>query len=289
MSPVAQVQPKERNGSTKDENSSPSLKPMKTHRRVMICCVTFETVKVTRPIEYVGAERVYVLHWGRSGTVYAEFYDEVVRELKDKGLDQIIDVNIEVYRFNTTLEKLVSIMTKEREEGNDVYINISAGTMEFAAAATIASMMVEGVKPFTVHVKEYAIAGDEAIRRAFFIDDKPVGQAKSVFDPVQLPTFPIDMPPRDLVLGLRVLRERKEGKKNTKYGEMIKALTDAGVWEYRPERPKKDKLQAEKMFYSRHFIDGWIKQGWVNGKEGRGKQLEITESGKNVTEVFYRD
>ena len=90
-------------------------------------------------------------------------------------------------------------------------------------------------------------------------------------------------------MGLRVLRKRKEGKRNTKYGEMIKALTEAGVWDYRPDRPKKDPEQAKKMFYSRHFIDGWIKQGRVNGKDGRGKQLAITDSGRNVTEVFYRE
>ncbi len=289
MSSGKEVQSKDSGDDKRDQHGSSNLKPMKTNRRVMICCVTFETVKVTGPIGYVGAERVHILHWGKPGTVYADFYDEVVRALKKIGVNQLVDVNIEVFRFNAILEKLISIMTKERDEGNDVYINISAGTMEFAAAATIASMMVEGVKPFTVHVKEYTIAGDEAIRQAFFIDEKPVGQAKAVFDPVQLPTFPIDMPPRDLVVGLRILRERKEAKKNTKYGEMIKALIDAGVWDYKPERPKKDPEQAKKMFYSRHFIDGWIKLGWVNGKDGRGKQLEITESGKNVTEVFYRE
>ena len=289
MQSAAHVHQDNREKPKAEEDRSPPLKPMKTNRRVMICCVTFETVKVIQPIEYVGAEKVYMLHWSRPGTVYCKFYDEVVRELKEKGLSQLVDVNVEVYRFNNVLEKLISIMVEEREDGNDVYINISAGTMEFAAAATIASMMVEGVKPFTVHVKEYTIAGDEAIRQAFFIDSKPVGQAKAVFDPVQLPTFPIDMPPRDLVVGLRILRGRKEGKKNTKYGEMIKALTDAGVWDYKPERPKKDLEQAKKMYYSRHFIDGWIRQGWVNGKDGRGKQLGITESGKNVIEVFYRD
>ncbi len=70
---------------------------------------------------------------------------------------------------------------------------------------------------------------------------------------------------------------------------MIKALTEAGVWEHQPENLKREGLQAAKMYYSRHFIDGWIKQGWVNGKEGHRKHPEITESGKNVTEVFYMD
>jgi len=44
-----------------------------------------------------------------------------------------------------------------------------------------------------------------------------------------------------------------------------------------------------KMYYSRHYIDGWIKHGWIDGKEGRGRALTMTESGKNVTDIFYRD
>lgn len=48
-------------------------------------------------------------------------------------------------------------------------------------------------------------------------------------------------------------------------------------------------LQAEKMYYSRHYIDGWIKNGWVDGKDGRGRVLRITDSGTNVTDIFYLD
>ncbi len=201
MQSVAEVNSKDGKVNKADKERSNALMPMKAQRRVMICCVTFETVKVTQPIDYIKAEKIYILHFGNPGTVYAEFYDEVVRSLKDKGIDQVEEVNIEVYRFSILLEKLVSIMTKERVEGNDVYVNISAGTSEFAAAATVAAMMVEGVKPFTVHVKKYTIPNEEGIRKAYFENDKPVGNAKEVRDPVPLPVFPIEMPPRDLVWG----------------------------------------------------------------------------------------
>ncbi len=288
MRSVSEAKSKDEVVNRADEGRSNSLMPMKAQRRVMICCVTFETVKVTQPIDYIKAEKIYILHYGNPGTVYAEFYDEVVKSLRAEGIDQLEDVNIEVFRFSILLEKLVSIMTRERADGNDVYVNISAGTSEFAAAATVAAMMVEGVKPFTVHVKKYTIKDDEGIRKAYFESGKPVGVAKEVRDPVTLPVFPIEMPPRDLVVGLRILRERVENRKSTKYGEMIRALTEAGVWEHRPENLKRNELQAAKMYYSRHFIDGWVKQGWISGKEGRGKP-KITDSGNNVTEVFYKD
>jgi len=275
--------------SSKKKNISPRL-------RVVISCVTFETVKVVKPILNLRAEKVYILHYNNSApngssSIYGEFYQEVVRQLLDSGLKgcDIFERNLAVYRFKDVLTELITIMTSECSSGNEVYVNISAGTMEFAAAATIASMMVEGVRPFTVHTRGYTISGDEQIKRAFYIDGKPVGQTKDVAEPVELPTFPIDMPPKDLVVALRILRVKKASRLSTKYTSMVQAIKEAGVWNYDPEREGrvKDKCQAEKMYYSRHYIDGWIKNGWVSGKEGRGRELQITDSGINITDIFF--
>jgi hypothetical protein len=288
---------------TEGEQSSKKIAP---RIRVVIGCVTFETIKVVKPILDLRAEKVYILHKdssepGKPLSIYNEFFQEVVRQLHESGLKDrdIIERNVMVFRFKDVLSELVSIMTKERDDGNEVYINISAGSMEFAAAATIASMMVDGVRPFTVHTREYTISGEEAIRKAFYVGDKPVGQSSMVADPVELPTFQIDIPPMELVMALRELRRRKQGKQSTKYSLMIQAIKDAGAWTYDPEKERNMKakdaqkgdrlLQAEKMYYSRHYIDGWIKNGWVDGKDGRGRELQITNSGINVTDIFYLD
>lgn len=273
--------------------------------RVVICCVTFETVKVVNPIRDLRAEKVHILHWtggdqAKKETVYAEFYQAVVDQLHDLGLrdEGIVEHRVKVYRFKDVLSSLLAIMAEERRTGNDVYINVSAGSTEFAAAATLASMMVEGVKPFTVHARAYTISGEARIRKAFSIDGKLVGQTREVAEPVELPTFQIDLPPRELVVALRELRNRKEDRRSTRYTAMIKAIKDAGAWEYekgsagsvKGDDVRGDRaVQAEKMYYSRHYIDGWIKNGWVDGKSGRGRELSITDSGINVTDIFYRD
>lgn len=285
-------------------NEDKSVRKVSPKLRVVITCVTFETVKVVRPIKELRAEKVYILHYdsgakGEKPNVYTEFYDEVVRQLLENGLrrEDIVERNVKVFRFKDVLSDLVAIMTKEREDGNEVYVNVSAGSMEFAAASTVAAMMVRGVRPFTVHTRKYTVSGEEKVRRTFSINGKLVGQCAEVAGPVELPTFHIDMPPRDLVVGLRELRKRKERKQTTKYSVMIQAIKDAGAWTYDPEREAKRRAadrgrdekveQAEKMYYSRHYIDGWIRRGWVDGKAGRGRELQITDAGENVTDVFY--
>jgi hypothetical protein len=280
-----------------------SVRKVSPRLRVVITCVTFETVKVVKPIKELRAERVYILHYDSGSkakvNVYSEFYHEVVRQLLEYGLEEedIIERNVKVFRFKDVMSELVAIMAKERKNGNEVYVNVSAGSMEFAAAATVAAMMVKGVKPVTVHTREYTVSGDEKVRKTYSVGGKLIGQCLEVAEPVELPTFHIDMPPRDLVIGLRELRNRKDKKQTTKYSVIIQAIKDAGAWTYDPEKEAKFKaadprrgervMQAEKMYYSRHYIDGWIRRGWVDGKAGRGRDLVITDSGENVADVFY--
>lgn len=271
--------------------------------RVVISCVTFETVKIVQPIRDLRAERVYLLHWGmgsdKKSSIYSEFYCEVVRQLNELGLkdEDIVERKVEVFRFKKVLAELLAVMSHEMEMENDVYVNVSAGTSEFAAAATVASMMVKGVKPFTVHTKEYTISGEDRIRECYSIDGKLVGQSREVREPTELPTFHLSPPPEDLVVALRILRDRKKRGQSTKYSAMIQSIKEAGAWTYDAERltKLKDKdtrhgeraLQAEKMYYSRHYIDGWIRNGWVDEKEGRGKSMRVTSAGDNVADIFY--
>ena len=241
---------------------------MKVGLRVAAACVTFETVKVSSPIAYMGkVDRVYLLHYIRSDemgqeNIYGSFYQEVVRQLREEqGIEDIRPVMVKVYRFPDVLQKMVEILSREQEEGNTVYVNISAGPNEYAAAAAIASMMVQNE------------------------GDTPVGMSKKVYDPRDLPCFNIDLPEEDLVRGLGVLRTRLEKGHRTSYGAMIGALKDEGCWERPPEEEARGVTQAEKMYYSRHFIREWSEKDWVV-RDRRGR-MELTDDGRTVTEVFY--
>jgi hypothetical protein len=279
---------------------------MSPRLRVVISCVTFDVVKVVEPIKDLRAERVYLIRWESGGpkikrSALGEFYTEVCDRLREIGFrdGDIVERKVDVYQFKKVMGELLAIMFMERGLGNDVYINLSAGSMEFVAAATVASMMVDGVKPFTVHSKRYTISNMEKMMELYRVDGKLVGQTVEVDEPTELPSFHISPPPRDLVIGLRVFRKRRENNLSTKYTAMIQDITEAGAWTYDQEKVEDQRApgtgrgekvtQAEKMYYSRHYIDGWMKAGWVDGKNGRGRELKITGSGENVTDIFYLD
>jgi hypothetical protein len=263
---------------------------LKVGLRVAVACVAFETVKVTSPIAYMGkVDRVYLLHYIQTDemgeeNIYGSFYHEVVRQLREgQGIQDIRPIRVKVYRFPDVLREVVAILSAERDEGNSVYVNISAGPNEYAAAAAIASMMVEGAKPFTVGTKDWQIPEEDLT--IYFDGDTPVGMSKMVYDPRVLPCFRIKLPEEDIVRGLRALETRSDKGHRTSYSAMIDALKDEGCWGRAWDEDARGSTQAEKMYYARHFIDVWVDKGWVE-RDGRGR-LQMTEDGRTVTEVFY--
>jgi hypothetical protein len=262
---------------------------MKISSKVVVSCVVFETYKIVQPIEHLkGAGKVYLIHWiskrnPEGGSIYRDFYSRNV-EMLSKVIDptSIIEVIAEVYDFKKMLATILSILREERARGNEVFINISSGTSEYAAVATIASMMVPGVRPFSVRTREWQISGEERIREIYYEDGVPVGQSRSVYDPEDLPIFHISMPEQRLVEGLRILDSKIKAKKSTSYASVIGDLRRTGLWR---EDAGERVTQSDKMYYLRNFLEPWIANGWVERTGKRG--LAITDVGRHVAEIFY--
>jgi hypothetical protein len=282
----------------------------KVRLRVVISCVTFETVKIVQPIEYLRGDKVYLIHMSsrngpsiapRKTDIYQEFYDEVHRQILDLGIgeDSIVEMNLDIMDLSGLMQELLPIMEREVSDGNEVLVNVSAGSTEYILAATLASMMVKGAKPFIVHNRRYSMSDDQEVRKAYYRNGKPVGLAAEVGSPKYLPPFSIEKPKRDLIVGLRVLR-KNEGKNGCHdYSKMIKGLQEMGVWTHEP-RTEHDgvdgsgkKRQTEKMYYCRHFIDRWMDEGWVEANDAassrKRKALKLTDEGKNMIDIFYKE
>ena len=267
-------------------------------KRIMIACVTFETTKVTEPVDFYEINKLHIIHYVRdpssdNGRIYQSFYDRVVsivNERSPRHVD-IVEHNEKVSDFSNMLRTVLSIIRSEKAENPDcdIYVNISSGTSEYAAASAIASMMVPETIPFSVGTSEYTIP-TERIPDIYYIDGEPVGLTKSTFDPRTLPSYSIDMPEEHLVRGLRILDEmNKEGKKTTS-GKVITRLKDKNVWyrdtETSDPNKKSTQRQTEAVYYQRDFINKWLKNEWIEKDELRGSYI-LTEKGRIVIDTFY--
>ena len=104
-------------------------------RRIMIACVTFETAKITEPIEFYEANRIHLIRYSKDPDdkeiIYNLFYERVVELVGQMGRDiEIVEHNEVVFDFRTMLRTVLEIIQSEnrKEEGCEIYVNVSAGT-----------------------------------------------------------------------------------------------------------------------------------------------------------------
>lgn len=274
--------------------------PSGRKKRIMVACVTFETSKVVEPALYYEINKAHIIHYvkdpdSESGKIYDRFRRRVCERLESESPREveIVEHNERVSDFSVMLRTVLSIIQMENsgEEGCEIYVNISSGSPEYAAAATVASMMVPGTIPFSVNTKEYTVSTDR-IRDVYFVDDQPVGMTKTTYPPRTMPIYAINIPEEHLVRGLRILGHRNEAKLSVTSGRMVEALKEAGLW-YRdtesddPDR-KANQRQTEAVYYQRDFISKWLKNGWIVKDDLRNRYV-LTESGTTVIGTFYTD
>lgn len=284
---------------------------LKGKERIVISCVTFETVRVSDPVRIYEATRAHLIHYvskNKPSEVYAKFYDKVCKTITEEsgGKVEIIEHLEYVSNFTIMLRKVLQIIHEEKTNCGghcDIYVNISAGTPEYSAAAAIASMMVEDVFPFSVNASD---GGYQVPPEAFFDEsNEPVGMIKETRPPERLPYHHIDIPERRLVDGLRefyVLTTKKTGSGAIKYQKVkapvvVEALIEKGIWErrdrYRDDIDDKGNLvisektkKSDAVTYQRDFVEKWYARKWIEKVE-YPKRYTITEKGRTVLETFY--
>ncbi len=260
--------------------------------RVMICCVTFETVKATDPVRFYKCEKVYVIHYikpgAERGDVFRDFYDRVCEILEEENPGIAIEeVHGSMNRFDDMLATVTHIIEKEQERCRgmcDIFVNISSGSPEYSAAAAIASMMNANVTPFSVNSREYSVGTEEAIREAYYRDGKPVGLTSATYEPRHLPVYGIPKPEEHLVRGLRVVQELQDRGMRSKSSDVVPVLKERGIW--LREETGSGRKQSDAVRYHRDFTSEWMKRGWAE-KDEYTSRLRITPKGERILKTFY--
>lgn len=274
--------------------------------RVMVACVTFETVKVSDPVEFYTADKVYLIHrTAPKHPVYQEFYDRTVEIISRSNRKiEIVEVDRAVWDFSEMLRTVVGIIDWEIEHTVEceIFVNISAGSPEYTAAAAIGSMMYKDdiVKTIAVAGKQYTVQSDEDVRRSYFEREEetgrlvPVGLTKSTKPPVQIQRIHIKRPEEPLVRGLRIY-DRHARMPDGRYRKVtaptiIEDLKAEGLWKHNVDPADSVKVKNEKssnaVYFHRDFIERWLKHNYIK-RDDFDKKYILTDEGQRVIEIFY--
>lgn len=264
----------------------------------MISCVTFETVKIAEPVRFYEATKIHLIHYvkdpqSENGKIYAEFYERVCEMIHENATApvEIIRHMENVNDFTTMLRTILCIIEDENDmdEPSDIFVNISAGTSEYAAAAAVASMMMPGTIPFSVSTVEYQVKN---VRETFYENKKPVGLTRTVRNPKCLPKYTITIPDKNVVQGLRILDEMNKKKLPTKGPDVIRILKESNLWRREEgeivfdHRGKIKITRSDSVYYFRDFVEKWLSNGWVYRDEFK-KRYFLTDEGRIILDTFY--
>ncbi len=160
-----------------------------------------------------------------------------------------------------------------------MFINLSSGTAEYVAAATLISMMHPDSIPFMIRTRDYVVS-PEQICSICSINGSPVGITRETYNPQLIPKIDVKMPDENLVKSLRIYVNS-----NMRASSVIASLKENGLW-VRDFDDGPNRKKYELVYYHRDFVKRWIAEGWVFKDEYRNRYL-LTDKGERVLNTFY--
>lgn len=293
---------------------------MKIVSRVVVSCVTTEVVKVVDPAVSIRADRIHLLNYvkrSREGNpsemarerLYDTVYEENVKRLKEADIEIVEHRDVRPYKFDECFHAIYDILTEEKRTGSALYVNVSAGSPEYAAAASIASMMIDGVSLFSVGAKasSYTVPFDKQLDLLTH-DGEIVGTAFEVYEPIGIDPFPLPTPDVESLKAMKVFASIPEATRSNV--NVIRELMRRGMWRFSQEdglkgttlemeesgehrtrlEEYKKRQRKEAVLYQRGYIDVWKKQqGWIEKSRAHPKRYCLTDKGKRYVNIFCSD
>ncbi len=293
-----------------------SLKPM---QRVMVACITNEVIKVTDPAVKLRIDRVHLINYVKKAEpgdedrakreeLYDAVYHENVSFFTKNGVEVCPHRDVKVFNFDACFRAVYEILIREHEKNSAVYVNIGSGPPEYAAAAAIASMMVDNVELFTVGTKADGFTTPME-RKSLTHEGKLVGTAFKVSEPIQIDKFPLDTPNLFLLRALSVFKKVPE--KDRSNVKVIRELIKAHLWKFTisekncaigtsveyesadgklidnsKKKTYEDRQRKEAVQYQRSYIENWKEQNLIEKSEISGKRYRITKKGERYLNIF---
>ena len=245
--------------------------PALANFRVHIAPVGFEIDRVVIPARDLKADKVWLLaHDNPSEDKGRPYLEKIQKELKSAKIKtEIFHVDrLDLFKIIRAVRDIV-----EKEEGNDIYVNVASGSKIHSIACTMACMIFndrKNIKPFYAEAKHYsAFEGKQ--------------QSTGVKRMMPLPNYEIHIPRPELIKALQVIKE-KGGRIQKK--EMAKIAQEKGIITINAREENFE--QARFASLDKNIIQPLLEQ-WKFvevEKIGRNRWIKITEAGSSAAEFL---
>lgn len=272
------------------------LKGMKNPLRVHICVVGFEIDRISEAAIKMKADKVYLISQ-KEEDQGREFLEENLRLLKEKNIQVVVEFAESVHDLSALLSIIKKII-REEDKDNYIFVNISSGSTLSTIAGTISSMMFKNrkVTPYYVKPERYPDStNDEEIKDLLTkLNLKRLPQSVGVKDIQEIPTFPIRLPEKELIVVLEYLQDSKNEKKqvtkkdliefskNNKYLKEMRENNSQLVGELEEKSKAKSSYKIDKESSPIHRDYAWLNQNIISKLKDDWNLIDVEKGGKFV-------
>lgn len=232
--------------------------------RVHIAPVGYEKDRISKPILGMKADRVWLLVHSKDNK--AHVYQQTVEGV-------LMNANIECKTAYCDITDLYDVLRAMREiinkeDGNEVFINVSSGSKIEA----IAGMMMSMIMTDTMDIHSYYVVPEGYINEPQ--NGEPLSEgAKDIFP---LPSYPMEKPGPQLIEILNILKTHK-GKMTKK--DLANAAYDSKLI----NASKKNPEQSKYMSLTKKILQPLEKWNLVKIEQvGRNREVKLTNEGENM-------
>jgi hypothetical protein len=242
---------------------------MERIREIHIAPLGHERDRIVEPIREHNADVVYLLTQSTRRQRLTPYQQALVEELEADG----VAIEITETDLHDLYDVLAVVTTLTADHPDDIVrVNVSSGPKLAAIGSAIACMATEATA-YYVHPERHVPA----------VAEEPL--TRGIQNAEVLPSYPIEAISRDQVAVLDYLDRTNTDSYTAKKSDLIDFSEEAALAFVDDADPANDK--AKFALLNANIVDPLTDDGYISVREvGRTKQIELTETGRNVLHAF---
>ena len=240
--------------------------------RIQIAPVGYEIDRVVLPAKQEKADKVWLLvHENKSEDKAGPFISKITSKLEKLGIPVVQESHnrLDLFQIIRAVKNII-----QKEDGNDIYVNLASGSKIQAIGTMMACMMFNdnsNIHPFYVEAKDYP----------GFNTKKPL--STGIKEIQNVPPYSIKIPDVKLINALKILSDNGGNIIKKQMAELAEKNNLITI------NPKDEEHRSMVRYTSldKNIIQPLEQWGFITvNKVGRNRWIEITDDGKNASEFL---
>jgi hypothetical protein len=249
--------------------------------KVHVAFLGWEIERIVQPVLRMKGNRLIIICFPKEQEKAWPYYEEIKNQLEQNGINVDL-IEISLYKLVDLLSVLNKIFQVEQAKGNELYINVSAGTKVTASASTIAAMSSKNVIAYYVNTDTYVPSQENWM--------PPKSLTSGIKEIATLPECQIDLPESRYIKTLHIIKQMNETKSEfdrVYVKDLIERLKVEDLISVKHNPDSRKQASSEYMAASA-LLKPLIAWEYITiSPKKRNRHVDLLEKGENAIRMYY--